>query len=524
MEHNGEVVLLEAASAYKALFEDTKNRLWEGTSGLLSFRNNSQPFNTNLDSVNRIFKRISSLAEDFDSTIWIGTTNGLYTFKENNYKQFYSPKKGVRYSVSDLAVTQDSTIWAATANEGLLRIREDKIYHHYTTKNGLNGNNCLSLFAFENQVLVGTDNGLNSIDINTGELVQIHLRDGLPSGEINCVTTDGNQIWMGTPKGLVTMNTRDIPMEHRLPPIRISSLSVLGEEKDINTALTFEHWQNTIDLDFIGIDIKSNQKENYEYRLLGLDDQWLSTSARKARFHNLPSGSYEFQVATVNDIGQKSTIPDSLNFSIKIPWWKSWWFYIGSRLLLILGLGSFIFWRIHERRKREKVENELKARIQQLKSEALKAQMNPHFIYNSLNAIQDFFIVNDEESALLYLSKFAQMIRQIFDYSSRDVISLQEEVDFLALYLDLEKLRFGDRVEITFDVDEDLKEGIQEFEIPPLLLQPIVENVFKHGLMHKLNGGKLSINFILLYDVVQCTIEDNGDRKEGGQGKEEMAT
>ncbi len=499
-------------NASKVLFEDSKNQFWHGSSSQLSKWEDTgkllkkQPKNPLI-----LAKRIASIIEDCENKHWIGTKDGLYVSQNDSLQLFYLDENSKTYSISSIAQSMDSSIWVATANEGLIQIKNDKVIRHYSSQDGLTSNNCLSLYSHENDLIIGTDNGVSIIDIETKEVSQIYTRDGLPSGEINCVTTNGKKIWMGTPKGLVVMDREDVPKHRRLPPIRISGLKVNGGSQSFEENLTFTHKQNSVDIEYIGLDIKSNQNESYIYRLKGLNDnEWFSTPSRIARFHTLPPGDYEFQVKTVSDVGQESLNSANFKFTIKRPWWKSIWFYVSSALFSIIFIGSIIYWRVNEKLNREKVENELKDRIQNLKSEALKSQMNPHFIYNSLNAIQDFFVTHDEESALIYMSKFATMIRQIFDYSSRDTITVKEEIEFLKLYLELEKLRFGDRVEMIFEIDESLNYRTSELEIPPLLLQPVIENVFKHGLMHKLKGGVVQIHFGLQGDQVKCVIEDNG--------------
>jgi len=507
---NGAIMITDLPYSCKAIKESSNQEMWYGTSSWASKWDNREIISAEVESDLILGKRISSILEDYEHRILIGTTDGLYIYANDSISNFFEDNGSDKYSVSAIAQTNDSSIWAATANEGLFKIKSDKIVRKYSRQDGLTSNNCRSLFSFKDLLLVGTDNGLSVLNIDTDEITRMNLSDGLSSEEINCAVTNGQKTWIGTPKGLVEMDMNSFQKIDYTTPILMESLKVNGEDHTLDDALKFEYWQNTLDFEYVGIDIKSNQNETYKYRLLGLEDHWLSTSSRIARFHTLPSGDYEFQVKVMNENGVESLSQAGVKFSIETPWWKSIWFYLGSGAFLLLSFGSTIIWRINEIRKRKRIESDIKIRIQKLKSEALKAQMNPHFIYNSLNAIQDFFITNDQESALIFLSKFAHMIRQIFDYSNRDVISLHEEIEFIKLYLDLEKLRFGSRVDIHLEIEDELKDRTHEFDVPPLLLQPVIENVFKHGLMHKLEGGKLLIQFGLFEDQLKCLIEDNG--------------
>lgn len=147
---------------------------------------------------------------------------------------------------------------------------------------------------------------------------------------------------------------------------------------------------------------------------------------------------------------------------------------------------------------------------QNLVVRSLQGQMNPHFIFNTLNSIQHFMISQDQKSSMEYLGKFARLIRLIFNYSSKNYINLEEEIDFLKLYLNLEKLRFENKVSINLHIDRELASRSYEWNIPPLLIQPLIENAFKHGLMHLEKGGELDIEFTAKDHLLTCIIRDNG--------------
>ncbi|MEM9819440.1 MAG: histidine kinase [Bacteroidota bacterium] len=149
-----------------------------------------------------------------------------------------------------------------------------------------------------------------------------------------------------------------------------------------------------------------------------------------------------------------------------------------------------------------------------LMMQALQAQMNPHFIFNTLNSIQHFLVSNDQQSSLTYLSRFARLIRLIFQYSKERWIRLEEEIEFLELYLQLEELRFENKITTHFEVDERLRNADDDWVVPPLLIQPLIENAFKHGLMHVEQGGQLKITFREENNCLRCAIEDNGVGRE----------
>ena len=203
--------------------------------------------------------------------------------------------------------------------------------------------------------------------------------------------------------------------------------------------------------------------------------------------------------------------------------------FVGLFILLLTGF--FIFRNLILRRKneklgRERIEHELK--LQQLESDkkhtemqqqatelemqALRAQMNPHFIFNCLSSINKYIIKNETESASDYLTRFSRLIRMVLINSQKPLITLEDELDMLRLYLDMERLRFNN----VFDYNITLTNTIEPAAvfIPPLLLQPFCENAIWHGLMHKEGHGKLDIALTIHDDVLLCRIIDNGIGRE----------
>jgi len=199
-------------------------------------------------------------------------------------------------------------------------------------------------------------------------------------------------------------------------------------------------------------------------------------------------------------------------------------YFIGAVLIasLILLSSLFFFGRLRERKKAELITIELHETQKRLAIEkqyrdselkALKSQMNPHFIFNALNSIQEYIMFNKKELASDYLGKFADLIRTYLQHSDTGFISIQEEIDSLKMYLDLECLRFEDSLEYTFHVSEKInKDGLY---IPTMLIQPYIENAIKHGLLHKKEGRKLNVSFLAAHsNNLQCIIEDNGVGRE----------
>lgn len=178
-------------------------------------------------------------------------------------------------------------------------------------------------------------------------------------------------------------------------------------------------------------------------------------------------------------------------------------------------LKKLLHWSNRQRDEIAVQKKQLEIHNRELNIRALSTQMNPHFLYNSLNSIQHFLTVNDKTSSLTYLSKFGKLIRQFMDYSDKGVIPLADELKLLKYYLELESMRFESMFEYQLKVDEDLL--LQNINVPLLLIQTHVENAILHGLLPKEGDRLLKIFFVQENEVMLCVIEDNGIGRDASQ-------
>ncbi|HVW59850.1 MAG TPA: histidine kinase, partial [Puia sp.] len=293
--------------------------------------------------------------------------------------------------------------------------------------------------------------------------------------------------------------------------LALLSVSSSGNERIADTSsLRLSYKGSNIRFEFAGISYRSAGNISYRYRLLGLDSSWTRTKESFLDYPTLPSGDYELQLLAVNKFGVKSP-PLSVRFSVATPFWKTTWFDV---LALVLFLGVtwlFVALRIKHLRRRQAEQDELQKRLAETEHMALQAQMNPHFIFNCLNSIQQYIFDQDIFAVNKYITGFAKLIRATLHNSSKSSISLAEEIEYLSTYLSLEKLRFKEKMDYTIDVALSLRGDVENIQIPPMLIQPYVENSMRHGLRHKTGGGGyIRIKVMQEGDKLMFVIEDNG--------------
>ncbi|MFK7772185.1 MAG: histidine kinase [Saprospiraceae bacterium] len=517
-----DVPLEKLQSGIKTFFVDSQNRIFIGTSNRVLMYQNEKELNQSLRVINHILlkKRTYAIGEDFQNGIWLGTTEGIFIYKNKEVKPFSSDPKNDFY-VSSITPGNDSMMWVSTLGEGIIGYKNGEEVARFNLENGLASNNCKKVVEDGENLWIVTNKGLNILNQASGKIELINKTDGLPTDDLSDIILTENEIWIGTSKGLINFPKN---LSHRnlvAPTIHISALKIWERDTTLSTVYELDHHQNNFQIEFVGLGFRSKGNISYQYKLSGVDANWVSTDLRTVRYPTLNPGAYTFEVFAINEDGIKSKNPAIIYFSIATPWWKTWWFWTLMALLFFGLIGVVFYWRLQRIQEKERLELEFSKKVNALEQKALQMQMNPHFIYNTLNSIQYFLTVNDAKFAMIYLSRFAKMIRMIFEQSKKSGISIEEEVDFLKTYLKLEQLRFKDKVDVEINVSEQLKDNGFELKIPPLLLQPLIENAFKHGLFQKEEKGLIKVDFNLENNFLLCIIEDDGVGREKAKEKDD---
>jgi Histidine kinase/Y_Y_Y domain len=293
----------------------------------------------------------------------------------------------------------------------------------------------------------------------------------------------------------------------------------------LNKAGLLMYYQNSIEINFIAPYVYNGGKVMYRYLLQGTDKDWINTGNNTfVRFSSLSHGNYKFRVAASLNGKDWFETQAPFVFEIKPPIWKTWWFRLISTLLISYLVFYFIRDRINKIKQREKFKRDYERKIAEVEMQALRAQMNPHFMFNSLNSINNFILKNDADNASGYLTKFSRLMRLILDNSRSEWVLLENELKALELYIELEAVRFDNTFNYNIEVTKDI--SIETVMVPPLLVQPYVENAIWHGLLHrKQPGGKLGIRLWKNNDTLYIEIEDNGvGREEAKRLKSKTAT
>jgi two-component sensor histidine kinase len=435
------------------------------------------------------------------SSVYYATDNGFLEWKNGTLTEIKFKNKPV--FTADLTI-RHSEICVATQNSEILLLKNNSFRKLVIPE--LNNNTQIkSIYANDSLLIFAGSKGLTIYHFDSHISQTINFFDGLAFKEINKIILAENQIYLATLKGVVSFPIDYNSKNEIKPGIKITSV--------LNEHFVFDQFENieaaygdiNLKINFISTSFRSRGSFHYEYRIKNFSDRWIkvNSSSPQVLIPFLPAGEFIFEVVAVNEDGVRSDKPAQISITVHAPYWQKWWFY-GLLFLLVVFVLSFIF-LLRIRYLHQKSESKNRVILSQLT--ALKAQMNPHFMYNTLNSIQDLILQNDIKSTNYYLSKFSTLMRMILKASQNNKISIDEEIEILEMYLSLEKLRFGE--EFTYLVKAEFKNKMQA-EIPSMILQPYVENAVKHGLLHKKGGKHLDIIFTEEENYFSVSISDNG--------------
>lgn len=530
IKHLSSPTLYEQTLLHLQVQNDTT--VWIGLykRGLASWnpeRNTFQAFNQITDSLKRPVS-VMDIVPQGDTSLWLGTSSaGLMLFNTHarriSIRESFSWNAHVYNNITCLLPYNDSTLLAGTDHGLWIYNPRKHTYKPLLTNNKL----------FDQWVLSMEEGGAGEIWFTTQYgfyryfPLENKLETFIQGDDIidnarkvrrRIVKLKNGNLLVGASDHFVTFDPQSLRVAPAPPDVTIVNLKVPDSVVLIQAALrdsvpvVLSYKQN-----FIGIEFKSLQyhqeRIRYYYQLEGVDENWVLTdNILVAKYTNLPPGNYVFKVRAVNTAGTFSNHISTLLLYIKPAFWQTSWF----KLLCLLLAASLVYLyfklRISSIRKEAKQREAIQQQIAQLEMKALRAQMNPHFIFNALNSIQTFMMKSETEQALSYLSRFAKLIRNVLDNSQLNNITVAQEVGVLENYMELEKLRFTDEFEYEIIVDPALDAHM--VEVPTMIIQPFVENAIWHGLLHEKSKGKLTITFQKVDDRIRCTIEDNGIGRE----------
>jgi len=515
-----------------SIYQDSGGKIWAGTSsGLYYFEKEKFVL---MKTPHEKYDHVCYIMEDNKKRIWYGSHKGIGIIKGEKHT-FLTTKNGLSNNkIREIYEDESGVFWIGTYGGGLNRYK-DEVFYSYGNQNGLLNENVSCIIEDEFGYLwMSSNNGLYRVekqslnDLAEGKTKVIKSRvfvkqDGIKNIEFNggaqpAVWEDfyGN-FWFPTISGVVKGRSLNPTMEVK-STVLIENVTVDGKNVKQGENIEIKSSVDEVEISYTLPSFSSPKSIRFQYKLEGLNSNWINAgSRRKAYFSNIPGGEYVFKVRTYNNPEKVA----SFSFVVPIVFWETLWFYFLLGIITVLIITFLALLRVRNIKKKSIAKTKQNKKFAEMELTALRAQMNPHFIFNCLNTIKFFVSTNDEVSASKYLNKFSKLMRMFLEHSKSSFITLNDEIDLLTLYIELENLRFNNHFEFQLKLQPSL--NLSNIEIPSMLFQPFVENAINHGLLSLKRKGKLTIDVHQEGLNLIGIIEDDGiGRVKAGELKDRL--
>lgn len=433
-------------------------------------------------------------------------TNSIYfsgnqgTFKRTLTQQKEITKNNKPYFTNKIIAYKNFLI-SLNYNGELFKITNDKEFEQLNDK--INENEVKLIKQFKNYLLVVGKQTIHKLNLDNLEHQMLNIP--VNTREINDIAINDSYLLILADNGVIKADLKSFERKNDAVKFHINYFKLGDKQFDKQQTPTVDYKQKDLTINYSILDYSKSAPKNIYYKVNGGTWKIAPKDGRTIQFIELSSGKYNVAFKFDNQ-----HVKDMIHFEIEAPFWRTWWFTLLA-FSIVSALGLWYYgWHIRLLKKQINLLNdkvELEQNLAKSTLTAIRSQMNPHFFYNALNTIQAYIFTNDKRNASLYLGKFSKLTRMILEMSENELINLEEEIQALTLYLELEKIRFDD--EFNFSIQTN-KVDVEMIKIPPMLIQPLVENGIKHGLLHKTGAKNIEINFFKEGDFLKVIVEDNG--------------
>jgi ligand-binding sensor domain-containing protein len=415
---------------------------------------------------------------DSKNRTWFATDGkGIAVYQDGKIIN-YTQKNGLKSEVVyEIAEDKQGNIWFTTFNAGLVRF-DGKQFRHFTAADGLSDLSVTSMTADRNGNLYLTHKkGIDIVNTAANTITYLDDEQGLTdvNTDLNTITTcSAGDVYFVAGSSIYKYDPSLVKVQ---PKVVIDRIQLFLNDIETESGHVFSSSEDNISFYYTGLYYSQPQKIQYQYKLQGFGEEWITTNDRRKDFPRLAPGTYTFRVRASLNRNFENAPETSFSFTIQKPLWLRWWFII----LFFSAIGLLLYWYIKGREQRiNKMERLEKEKIQS-QFETLRNQVNPHFLFNSFNTLISE-IEDDPKRAVQYVEHMADFFRSIVTYREKDVIILSEEIGIIKDYLFIQQKRYGDAFRVNIAIS---KEEAEQYYLAPLTLQLLAENAIKHNAILK---------------------------------------
>lgn len=448
---------------------------------------------------------------EFDNSLYYATTKGLFAKEWNTAIERTILYHNKPILVNDFSAYNEHFI-IGTEKNGLLLYSNKKIQSLINLNKGLKSQSVKKIKVQDDLLFIQTSLGFQTFDLISNQFIGLGDREGVASNAIYDFTLTHDQLWLLEKNGYSSLKLKNIGQneEIELPELYLDSILVNNKRSTNEYLFSFD--ENNVKFYFDYRSFETLRDARYYYRLNGVANEWkiVKTTNNLVEYRALSPGNYEFEIKVVYRNLESNIL--RYEFTIQQPFWFQLWFIALCFLVVTLLISILFYFRIKRNKKERKIlldKQKMQSDIFESKLKAIRSQMNPHFIFNSLNSIQSLVLKENKELSYDSIEQFSELVRKTLQFSEKNFVPIKEELSFLQIYMELESLRM--KSDFSFTLKNEYSHNIN---IPSLLIQPFIENSIHHGLLHKEGEKNLDITFYKENNETYCSIVDNGIGRE----------
>jgi hypothetical protein len=453
---------------------------------------------------NNFWYKLPSFGNDIlevDENIFVATKNGLLLFDDklpDKFKVIISNENVIKLLLIDHKLF-------TFCKDGKVFKFDDKLNSKMYNLGNVSLND--ACYSDVNTVILASNTGIYFLNLIDGKIKLLNTSDGILDNEVFKIATYNNLAYYSTNYGIGRFSLNKVKNNLIAPKI-VLAMAKSNESNGFSSEIKYPYNSNfTFKFDIITF--KDDAPLKLTYKLEGYNNDWNSNESGEVTYTNLTDGKYSLLVYATNSVGVRSRILH-LPLLIERPFFRTTWFIL--LLVTFIALLAYVIYKItyYFINKREVNKTKVNKLLAEYQLMGLKAQMNPHFIFNCLNSIQKYVLEHDTKQAYTYMAKFSKLIRFVLDISDKTFVALSDELELVKIYVELEQLRFDKKFEFAIELNENIEPD--EVVVPSLLIQPYLENAIWHGIMNlpANKNGTVKIIVKAVNDYIEIIIIDNG--------------
>ena len=461
----------------------------------------------------RLNEKINSISLGNENSIYFGTNKNLLVIHNKQFKVIDTLKyRNENIEGLKTLHSNGGTLFCGTEDKGVLVFEEDNFKYKISKEQGLKNNSVKKIIQKDSLLFIQSSIYIQVYNLKSKSFIPLGFNEGITNDIILSFVLTEKDLWIMEKHKVYNVPFVKIIAKKKVGNLFFEKLNINGETYQTKNAVNLNSSENNITFLYDYREIESKDNATISYKLEGYNKYWKNSSAyvNEINYEYLPPGEYTFKIKAI--YGNSETDIKSYSFYIPYPFYQRWWFY-SINIFVVIFFAYLIFKKrekVKEKRSKEIIEKEILSKnLAESQLKALRSQMNPHFIFNSLNSIQSLVLKQEIDRSYDYISLFAELVRNALNYSEKEFIQLEKEINFLNIYLQLEELRFNG--DFKYNIVDETKGS--DYYIPSLIIQPFIENALIHGLLHKKGSKELSITF-RYNNYLICEIIDNGIGRE----------